>query len=119
MFESEGDGKCGDCGGETWYHYSRGRTLGTVSKDEVCMFCGLYEHEKAKLVEHKKWEVVEHKKSHLSLEDVNSERSDRNMFPLQKLCKVNESAINIAIWESEADEDLDNWDLETQKKDEG
>jgi hypothetical protein len=111
MFESEGDGKCGDCGGETWYHYSRGRTLGTVSKDAICMFCGLYEHEKAKQLkpgDNTTWKIVEHKKSHLSLEDVNSERSDRDMLPLQELCKVNESAINIAIWESEADEDLDN-----------
>jgi hypothetical protein len=30
----------------------------------------------------------------------------------------NESAINIAIWKSEADEDLNDWDLENEKKDE-
>jgi hypothetical protein len=38
MFESEGNGKCGDCGGETWYIFSRSHAAATACKDEICMF---------------------------------------------------------------------------------
>lgn len=117
MSQSEGFGECSDCGGKTWYIYSRSHAAATACKDEVCMFCGLCEHMKAKPGDNTEWELVEHRKSHLALEAVNSERSDWDMLPLQELCRVNESALNIAIWESEAEESLDNWDLQAQNKD--
>jgi len=84
------------------------------------MFCGLYEHIEMKEEregENTEWELVEHRNSHLSLEEVNSQRSDWDMFPLQELCKVNQTAINIAIWESEADESSDDWNLDAKEKD--